>query len=132
MALTFAAPEAAEAAEDTESGVEPGAAGAAGEPVVGLRVDVSGFRRAFGGDFEARLGLVRKPECVLKRPADVACATGTPVASRVDLIRHVVVADAVPVDEDSVFVVAAAPSGETGSPTATDLKAEGEWAVGEQ
>lgn len=108
------------------------AQGASADDVVGLRVDVSGFRRAFGGDFESRLRLVQKPACVLQRPTDVECSTGTPVPSHVDLTSHEVVAEAVPVDQQSVFVIAAAPNGETGSPTATKLKASGEWAVGDQ
>lgn len=110
------------------------------ENTVGVQVDVSGFADAFGGDFESRLRLVAKPSCAMTTPQHPECGTSTPVESHVDLTRHVLVAD-VPVgpsesgspdDAGTYFVVAAAPSGETGSATATKLSSSSKWSVGLQ
>ncbi|MEV4319119.1 RHS repeat-associated core domain-containing protein [Actinocrispum sp. NPDC049592] len=95
---------------------------------VGVRVDVSGFANAFGGDFESRLRLVAKPACALDTPADAKCATGRPVQTRVDLAKHALTAD-VPADNGTVYVVAAAPNGDTGSFTATKLASSSRWSV---
>jgi RHS repeat-associated protein len=99
---------------------------------IGIRIDVSGFARAFGGDFRSRLRLVEKPACVLRSPASAKCATGTPVPSHVDLTNDTLVAQAVPANDASVFVVVAAVNGETGTPAATDLSSSSKWSVGEQ
>ncbi|GAA5039038.1 RHS repeat-associated core domain-containing protein [Actinopolymorpha pittospori] len=118
---------------------------------VQVRVDVSGFADAFGGDFETRLRLISKPGCALVTPSASACATGTPVRSHVDLRTHTLVAEisttatpaggpagtpagdeAPPDPAGPVFVVAAAPSGETGSATATKLSSSSKWSVGLQ
>jgi RHS repeat-associated protein len=96
---------------------------------VGVRVDTSGFREAYGGDFESRLRLIAKPACALTTPWAAKCATSTPVKSRVDLTAHALSAD-VPTDPGTVFVVAAAPNGETGSATATTLASSSKWQVG--
>ncbi|MFE1880099.1 hypothetical protein ACFW7O_10465, partial [Streptomyces diastatochromogenes] len=46
---------------------------------VGLRVDDSSFRYAFGGDFAARLRLVQLPACALTTPKLAKCQVQTPV-----------------------------------------------------
>lgn len=61
----------------------------------------------------------------------VACAKGTPVSSRIDLVNHKLSAD-VPASTNQVFVVAAAPNGEAGSYTATKLSSWSKWSVGMQ
>ncbi|MFE1957832.1 RHS repeat-associated core domain-containing protein [Streptomyces sp. NPDC059479] len=98
---------------------------------VGIRIDTSGFREAFGGNFESRLRLIAKPECALTAPRTARCAQGTPVRSRIDLTRHILSAD-VPASPGTVFVVAAAPNGEAGSATATTLASSSKWQVGLQ
>ncbi|NUR43480.1 MAG: hypothetical protein HOV73_25700, partial [Streptomyces sp.] len=96
---------------------------------VGVRVDTSGFRQAFGADFETRLRLVAKPVCALTAPRAAQCEQSAPVKSRVDLTTHTLSAE-VAADPDTVFVVAAAPDGETGSATATTLASSSKWQVG--
>ncbi|NUP22793.1 MAG: hypothetical protein HOZ81_43400, partial [Streptomyces sp.] len=96
---------------------------------VGVRVDTSGFRQAFGADFETRLRLVAKPACALTTPRAATCEQSAPVKSRVDLTTHTLSAE-VAADPDTVFVVAAAPDGETGSATATTLASSSKWQVG--
>ncbi len=48
---------------------------------VGVRVDPSSFRFAYGGDFAARLHLVELPACALTTPALPACQKQTPLAA---------------------------------------------------
>jgi RHS repeat-associated protein len=96
---------------------------------VGVRVDTSGFRRAFGADFETRLRLIAKPACALTTPRAAKCERSAPVKSRVDLTTHTLSAE-LAADPDTVFVVAAAPNGETGSATATKLASSSKWQVG--
>ncbi|WP_406215274.1 RHS repeat-associated core domain-containing protein [Streptomyces canus] len=96
---------------------------------VGVRVDTSGFRQAFGGDFESRLRLIARPACALTTPRAAGCEQSSPVKSRVDLTTHTLAAE-VAADPDTVFVVAAAPNGETGSATATKLSSSSKWQVG--
>ena len=55
------------------------AEGAGGK--VGVRVDPSSFRFAYGGDFAARLHLVELPSCALTTPALPACQRQTPLAA---------------------------------------------------
>ena len=96
---------------------------------VGVHVDTAGFRRAFGADFETRLRLIAKPACALTTPRATACEKSAPVRSRIDLTTHTLSAE-VAADPDTVFVVAAAPNGETGSATATTLSSSSKWQVG--
>ncbi|WP_079072264.1 RHS repeat-associated core domain-containing protein [Streptomyces canus] len=104
---------------------------AAAQPAdrVGVRVDTSGFRQAFGADFETRLRLIAKPACALTTPRAAKCEQSAPVKSRIDLTTHTLSAE-VAADPDTVFVVAAAPGGETGSATATTLASSSKWQVG--
>lgn len=105
-----------------------GVEGGTDDEKVGVRVDVGGFAGSFGGDFESRLVLLAKPDCVLDGEK---CGPTRQVRSHVDLPHHRLVAD-VPADGRSVFVVAAAPGGETGSYTATKLASSSKWSVGLQ
>lgn len=108
--------------------------GRSGPATVGVRVDVSGFAGAFGGDFESRLRLLSLPACAMTDPGRMACRDGTPVSGRVDLRTHTLEAD-VPTGQaadERVFVVAAAANGEAGSATATKLKSSSKWSVGLQ
>jgi RHS repeat-associated protein len=98
---------------------------------VGIRVDVSGFADAFGGDFESRLALMAKPACALRTPDKNGCSTGELVPGHIDLTRHTLVAD-VTADPDTAYVVIAQASSETGSATATKLASSSKWSVGLQ
>ncbi|WP_258543943.1 RHS repeat-associated core domain-containing protein [Streptomyces ipomoeae] len=119
---TSKAPEAPKAPDAPEKGSAPS---------VGIRVDTSGFADAFGGNFESRLRLVAKPAICAENPDAERCERGTPVPSRIDLTSHTLSAD-VPVTEATVYVIAAAPNGETGSATATKLSSSSKWQVGLQ
>lgn len=105
---------------------------------VGIQVDVSGFAGAYGGNFESRLRLLAKPACSLTTPAAAGCDTAKPVRSRMDLTRHALIADvlAEPATassgKGSVYVLAAAPSSDAGSYTATKLSSSSKWSVGLQ
>lgn len=101
------------------------------EATVGIRVDTAGFADAFGGNFESRLRLVAKPATCAEAPDAERCERGTPVPSRINLTSHTLSAD-VPVTDATVYVIAAAPNGETGSATATKLSSSSKWQVGLQ
>ncbi|WP_344554320.1 hypothetical protein, partial [Kitasatospora saccharophila] len=67
--------------------------GEEGAGAVDVKVDPSSFRAAFGGDYAARLRLVRLPACVLTTPERAECQAQSPVeavpevplSARVDL-----------------------------------------------
>ncbi|WP_327090121.1 type IV secretion protein Rhs [Nonomuraea sp. NBC_01738] len=95
-----------------------------------VEVDYSGFRDAYGGDWAARLRLLAYPSCVLTSPDVAACRTGkalgsvnTPATSRVGAQVGA---------GDTVIGVSAAPSGSTGSYTATPLSPSATWQVSAQ
>lgn len=88
---------------------------------VGLRLDYSAFRQAYGGDWSTRLQVLRLPDCAGCSPVRVPSrndGTGTLVAD--------VPAAAAP----TTFAVAAAPSGPAGDGTATALNPTATWQVG--
>ncbi|MGQ0841006.1 type IV secretion protein Rhs, partial [Actinokineospora sp.] len=115
-----------------------------GEP---LRVDVdySSFGRAFGGDYAARLRLVKLPACALTTPQNPVCRAAEPVsAAKNDLEVGVVSGEVTlqsPVADRSVtatqssapagvFAVTAAPGGVGGAYTASSLAPAGSWTGG--
>lgn len=104
---------------------------------VGIKIDVSGFAHAYGGNFESRLRLLAKPACALTTPTPAGCDPAAKVVrSRVDLTRHQVLAE-IPAEAPAaaaqqVYVLAAAPNGEAGSYTATKLASSSKWSVGLQ
>ncbi|MFU8851486.1 RHS repeat-associated core domain-containing protein [Micromonospora sp. SL1-18] len=108
---------------------------------VALDVDYSGFRYAYGGDWGARLRLVRMPACALTTPAVEACREQQPLASRNDPVAGHVRAQ-VPVGtpesgasagrEGGVYAVTAAASGGTGDYKATSLSPAASWQVSPQ
>jgi RHS repeat-associated protein len=85
---------------------------------VSVSVDYSGFRGAYGGDWAARLRLVR---------LDGGSQTALP--SRNDLKAGTVSAVLPAGPTDATFAVTAAPSGSTGDYTATSLSPSGTWQV---
>lgn len=104
-----------------------------GRPEAGaVRVSVNyeDFASAYGADWANRLALVELPECALSTPDAAECA-GKPLASTNDNASKSVSADVVTTREAGVLVAAtAAPSGSTGSFTATSLQPSSTWSAG--
>ncbi len=95
-----------------------------------VQVDYSGFRGAYGGDWASRLRLVALPACALTTPDRAGCRAATPVVTANDPAAATLTA-AVPVDTaGSVFAATAAPTGASGSYSATSLAPSGHWTVG--
>ncbi|HEX6683587.1 MAG TPA: RHS repeat-associated core domain-containing protein [Candidatus Limnocylindrales bacterium] len=104
--------------------------GVAAAGAVGLSVDYSAFRNAYGGDWANRLRLVRLPECALHgqpgpecQPVSLASANSATAGT---------VSATVPVAEaaSTLLALTAAPSGSTGSFAATTLSAASTWQAG--
>ncbi len=93
-----------------------------------LAIDYSGFRYAYGGDYGARLRLVRLDECVLTATA-TGCPQPEPVPGDNDTKAGTLTAD---VDMPALYAVAAAPSGSAGDHGATSLAPSAQWSVGAQ
>ncbi|GAA3141114.1 RHS repeat-associated core domain-containing protein [Nonomuraea roseoviolacea] len=89
-----------------------------------VEMDYSGFRHAYGGDWAARLAVVRMPECALTGPA--TCGTRETVAARNDGKAGRISAEVT----GGLFAVTAAPSGSTGSFQPTSLSPSSSWSVG--
>ncbi|MFG3700647.1 RHS repeat-associated core domain-containing protein [Micromonospora sp. NPDC047620] len=89
-------------------------------------VDYSGFRGAFGGDYAARLRLVKLPECAATRGG--ACGPQQPIRTRNDLRAGTVTARL----SDGLYAVTAAPAGANGSYAPTSLTPSATWQVGLQ
>ncbi|RZQ59536.1 RHS repeat-associated core domain-containing protein [Amycolatopsis suaedae] len=99
---------------------------------VSVRVNYSKFAHAYGGDYGARLRVLRMPTCVLTSPEKPECREGEPVRTDNRTPKRDVTADVtVPAGPDAaVLAVAAAPSGAGGSFQATDLSPAGSWSAG--
>ncbi|WP_285681346.1 hypothetical protein, partial [Kitasatospora phosalacinea] len=115
-------------------------------------VDPSSFRAAFGGDYAARLRLVRLPACVLTTPERPECQTQSPVeavpevplSARVDLSAageggaklRLSSLESTPSGSGSggsgatVLAATSAPDGSSGSYSATALSPTGTWSAG--
>ncbi|MEV1242376.1 RHS repeat-associated core domain-containing protein [Nonomuraea sp. NPDC049750] len=107
--------------------VSPGQGLAAKNGKTRLEIDYSGFRYAFGGDYGARLRMVRLPECALTAAA--GCPRPEPVPSDNDTKTGKLSAD---VDLPALYAVTAAPSGSSGDHSATSLAPSADWSVGTQ
>lgn len=123
----------------------PGSTG--GGPVT-VSVDDSSFSAAFGGDYAARLHLVRMPPCALTTPQLAACQAQTPIAplnrdalsGRIDLNEpsaaaphNTSMASHPPLGTPSGAVVMALTSGSSGPSgtyAATPLSSAGTWSTG--
>ncbi|MEU6721991.1 hypothetical protein ABZ897_62055, partial [Nonomuraea sp. NPDC046802] len=92
-----------------------------------LRVDYSGFRYAYGGDYGARLRVVKLEECALTGAAD--CPQPAAVKSDNDAKNGTVTAD---FEVNGLYALTAAPSGPSGDHSATSLSASSKWSVGPQ
>ncbi|MFB4265878.1 RHS repeat-associated core domain-containing protein [Nonomuraea sp. GTA35] len=95
-----------------------------------LKIDYSGFRYAYGGDYGARLGMVKLQECALKSAtATAGCPRPEPVKSANDPKAGTLTAE---VETGAVYALAAAPSGQSGDHSATSLAPSADWSVGTQ
>jgi RHS repeat-associated protein len=121
---------------------------------VGVEVDASAFRDAYGGDYASRLRLVRLPACALTTPRLSQCQTQTPVRTVPGASLSTQVAlpqgsstpsaassvQGVPSGVRSgsssapggivVLAVTSGTSGSSGDYSATGLSAGGTWSVG--
>ncbi|MFD0563859.1 hypothetical protein ACFQ2M_18950 [Kitasatospora saccharophila] len=126
--------------------------GEEGAGAVDVKVDPSSFRAAFGGDYAARLRLVRLPACVLTTPERAECQAQSPVeavpevplSARVDLSAaageggaglRLSSLESTPAGSGSgsgamVLAATSAPDGSSGSYSATTLSPTGTWSAG--
>ncbi|MDF2707123.1 MAG: Rhs family protein-like protein [Nonomuraea muscovyensis] len=93
-----------------------------------LEVDYSGFRHASGGDYGARLRMVKLPDCALTG-GTTDCPQPEPVTSRNDAKAGTVTAE---VEPSGLYALQAAASGPTGDHAATSLAPSASWSVGTQ
>ncbi|TYB57464.1 hypothetical protein FXF51_40565 [Nonomuraea sp. PA05] len=93
-----------------------------------LEIDYSGFRYAYGGDYGARLRLVKLDECALDAAA-TNCAASQPVKSENNAKDGTVTAE---VETGAVYALTAAASGPAGDHSATSLSPSSDWSVGTQ
>ncbi|MGW0193184.1 RHS repeat domain-containing protein [Nonomuraea sp. NPDC003201] len=92
-----------------------------------LQIDYSGFRYAYGGDYGARLRVVKLEECALTEAA--GCAAPQPVKSENDPKAGTLTAEFEPA---GLYAVTAAASGQSGDHSATSLAPSASWGVGPQ
>ncbi|WP_326819566.1 RHS repeat-associated core domain-containing protein [Streptosporangium sp. NBC_01756] len=110
--------------------VTPGQGLTAAEGKSRLEIDYSGFRYAFGGDYGARLRMVRLEECALTAAAaGTGCPQPVPVPGDNDTKAGTLTAD---VDMPALYAVTAAASGPSGDHGATSLSPSADWSVGAQ
>lgn len=101
-----------------------------------VTVNYTGFQHAFGGDWAARLRLVRLPGCALTTPTKPACRTQTPLDSTLDGHTDTVSANVALAGQTTtaaaplVIAATSTPSGGGGDFTATSLKPSGSWQAG--
>ncbi|GAB7039805.1 RHS repeat-associated core domain-containing protein [Catenuloplanes niger JCM 9533] len=92
---------------------------------VRLSLSYAGFADAFGGDYGARLRLVRLPECALTTP-NVATCLPVPLQTENDAQARTLSAD---VPSSSLIAAAAAEASAQGSYAATSLSPSSKWNV---
>ncbi|GIH14858.1 RHS repeat-associated core domain-containing protein [Rugosimonospora africana] len=97
--------------------------GKADATTVPLHLDYAAFRHAYGGDWAARLRLVRLPD-------GTGPATVLPTGN--DLKTGRITADVALAGSAETYALTAAPDGQTGSYKATSLAPSGTWSVSTQ
>ncbi|WP_435191946.1 RHS repeat-associated core domain-containing protein [Streptomyces sp. bgisy126] len=97
-------------------------------------LDYSSFADVYGGDFGARLGLVRLPACALTTPDKAACQTQSPLGSTNDPAGQTLSADlrtAGPNAQQPMVLAATAGASSTqGDFGATPLSSSATWSAG--
>lgn len=113
--------------------------GGAGPAAVSVRIDYSAFRHAYGGDWASRLRLVELPACALQDSPAADCPAPKPVPAANDVAKGTITADLTAASAVSAasaasggYALAAAPSGSTGSFTASTLSPTAKWQVSAQ
>ncbi|MGW5581407.1 hypothetical protein ACWETD_28620, partial [Micromonospora chokoriensis] len=99
--------------------------GRSGNGEVRLGLGYAGIAGAYGGDFGARLRLVRLPECALTTPQKSECA-GVPVPTTNDSAAKIISAAA---STGALFAMTATDSSSQGDYGATKLSPSSEWSV---
>ncbi|GLY23725.1 RHS repeat-associated core domain-containing protein [Micromonospora sp. NBRC 101691] len=94
---------------------------------MGLKVGYSAFAHAVGGDWGARLRLVRLPECALTTPDRAECRRGTPVSSINDPTTQTVTADLTTTAGTTLLALTAGDSSVQGDYRATKLSPSSSW-----
>ncbi|GAA1312185.1 RHS repeat-associated core domain-containing protein [Saccharothrix xinjiangensis] len=94
-----------------------------------VEVDYSRFRWAYGGDWAARLKLVRLPDCALSTPDEPKCR-GEVVPSYNDTGSGVVMASHATPEAGALMALTAGTSSGSGTFTATSLSPSATWAAG--
>jgi RHS repeat-associated protein len=107
-------------------------AGGARDKPLKVTFDYGTFASAFGGDYAARLRLVRLPGCAARTPEKSECQAATPVEGAANDTKAAVLSGTTTLtsDEPAVFAAAAAASSSAGSYAATSLAAAGSWSAG--
>ncbi|MEU9858677.1 hypothetical protein AB0E19_36035, partial [Streptomyces sp. NPDC047974] len=95
-----------------------------------VQVDYSAFRDAYGGDWAARLRLVRLPSCALTTPDKAECRTQTPLDT-VNDTRTGTLSAPVALAGATVLAATAGAESSSGDYKATSLQASGTWNGGE-
>jgi RHS repeat-associated protein len=95
---------------------------------VSLGVDYSSFKYAYGGDWSARLRLVRLPDCALTTPSVAGCSA-LPVPTRNDGSGRLFAEVPAP-STAGTYAVAPAADGGSGDFKATKLSPTATWQVG--
>lgn len=112
-------------------------AGIAGK--VGVTVDPSTFRFAYGGDYASRLHLVALPACAMTTPQAQQCQTQTPVhttsgavplSAQVTLPAGKAASSSSATGSTVVLAATSGTSGPSGTYTATSLSPSGTWSMG--
>jgi RHS repeat-associated core domain len=98
---------------------------------IGLEVDYSAFRNAYGGDWATRLRLVALPECAVSTPERTECA-GTPIPTRNNGSGRLSADVAVPASGASggLYGIAAAAASGAGDYRPSPLSPSSTWTVG--
>ncbi|GLW09130.1 hypothetical protein Misp01_42590 [Microtetraspora sp. NBRC 13810] len=117
----------ADRARITGLGLQVAAAGR-----VSLRLDYSGFRHAYGGDWGSRLRLVRLAPCALTTPDRPGCQARTPLETVNDAEAGHLTADVDATAAGTLLAAEAGPSGPAGDYKATSLSPSATWSVSNQ
>ncbi|MFF4098899.1 RHS repeat-associated core domain-containing protein [Streptomyces sp. NPDC001903] len=97
---------------------------------VTVEVAYDGFRNAYGGDWAARLRLVRMPSCALTTPERPECRTQTPLRTTNDVKGGKLAAGIGLAPAAMVLAATAEAAGPTGDYKATSLQPSGSWSAG--
>ncbi|WP_406062944.1 RHS repeat-associated core domain-containing protein [Micromonospora sp. NBC_00860] len=104
-----------------------GATDTTSQAAFNLTIGYGAFAHAVGGDWGARLRLVRLPECALTSPARAECRRGTPLGSINDPTTGTVRADLSAISGTTLMAMTASDSSVMGDYKASKLSATSSW-----